>query len=710
MRNSRSGSVTKLLLLLTTATAFEYDGFAPLHDSKTCASDAHLNPWNEKLVGVNLGSLFVLEPWITPSLFYQFLGGKSTTTAMDTHSFCEVLGGDEANAQLRRHWDHWVTDDVVARLAATGVNSLRLPVGDYQFAPYGPYKTCFKGSLKRVDAVLDMAHRHNLSVLLDVHAVRGSQNGFDNGGETVGLAWTSTVRDLGTDAITFEHWPRRSAAWMGNWNKHTGLYDSIDYANLNFTLDVLGRIADRYADHPAVLGIEPVNEPWNWSPLDILKDFYWRGYLTIKRRAPKWRYVIHDSFRFTADAWGGFMRGCPDIAIDTHIYQAWMDPGPRLKFYVDACQQKAKIAELERAFGPVIVIVGEWSLATDNCAMWLNGFNDNLPGYPKLPCKYVPCAEPYMGKGQPRAPPDRSKPLQGPFGTGVSGPIYGQCPVDRDWPNALLDSDGDGVIDRLDRLGAGNALTGNIQNPQFDDTDAVMTALASKKLLAFKEVAHGFYFWNFRNELEPSWSWLAARDAGWLAALDDSRALLEACASEDAGADVYACVAKNDLPDQTYRDGMAYCVGYDEAAVASFKALHNDTLRDRATEVFAAYWGAHFATGATCDFGGAAKLVLRPEGAAPGTPPPALRVAPPRPALPRVIAAVAVCSLALCAAALFSSLVSQVVSRRSSFRGGVGETSFSELRRAADGDDDGPPGLVVEDKAAGGGSRYVFQG
>ena len=203
--------------------------------------------------------------------------------------------------------------------------------------------------------------------------------------------------------------------------------------------------------------------------------------------------------------------------------------------------------------------------------MWLNGFNDNLPGYPKLPCKYVPCAEPYMGKGQPRAPPDRSKPLQGPFGTGVSGPIYGQCPVDRDWPNALLDSDGDGVIDRLDRLGAGNALTGNIQNPQFDDTDAVMTALASKKLLAFKEVAHGFYFWNFRNELEPSWSWLAARDAGWLAALDDARALLKACASEDAGADVYACVAKNDLPDQTYRDGMAYCVGYDPDAVAAFE-------------------------------------------------------------------------------------------------------------------------------------------
>lgn len=28
--------------------------------------------------------------------------------------------------------------------------------------------------------------------------------------------------------------------------------------------------------------------------------------------------------------------------------------------------------------------VGEWSLATDNCAMWLNGFNDNLPGFPQV--------------------------------------------------------------------------------------------------------------------------------------------------------------------------------------------------------------------------------------------------------------------------------------------------------------------------------------
>ena len=33
--------------------------------------------------------------------------------------------------------------------------------------------------------------------------------------------------------------------------------------------------------------------------------------------------------------------------------------------------------------------------------MWLNGFNDNLPGFPRSPCKYIPCSSPYMGEGQP---------------------------------------------------------------------------------------------------------------------------------------------------------------------------------------------------------------------------------------------------------------------------------------------------------------------
>ena len=83
----------------------------------------------------------------------------------------------------------------------------------------------------------------------------------------------------------------------------------------------------------------------------------------------------------------------------TQIYTAWDNPSTPEQFYDKACSTKNSILELERAFGPVIV--GEWSLATDNCAMWLNGFNDNLAGFPKLPCKYTKCTDPYMGTDQP---------------------------------------------------------------------------------------------------------------------------------------------------------------------------------------------------------------------------------------------------------------------------------------------------------------------
>jgi glucan 1,3-beta-glucosidase len=75
------------------------------------------------------------------------------------------------------------------------------------------------------------------------------------------------------------------------------------------------------------------------------------------------------------------MTGCPDIALDTHIYQAWMNPSSAEDYGSNACQQKYTISNMEN-YMPVIV--GEWSLATDNCAMWLNGFNDNLPGFPKV--------------------------------------------------------------------------------------------------------------------------------------------------------------------------------------------------------------------------------------------------------------------------------------------------------------------------------------
>lgn len=121
--------------------SIKFTTFVAHNKTMTCSADSHARPFNNQIRGVNLGGWMVLEPWITPSIFYQFLGGDENTTAFDMYTFCQTLGAHEANRQLRNHWDKWLTEDIIHDLAKTGtVNSFRLPLGDFQFVPYGTLK------------------------------------------------------------------------------------------------------------------------------------------------------------------------------------------------------------------------------------------------------------------------------------------------------------------------------------------------------------------------------------------------------------------------------------------------------------------------------------------------------------------------------------------------------------------------------------------
>jgi len=350
------------------------------------------------------------------------------------------------------------------------------------------------------------------------------------------------------------------------------------------------------------MGIEPVNEPWEHTPIEELKSYYWEGYLKVKRDAPYWRYVMHDSFRANVETWGGFMDGCPDRVLDMHIYQAWSDPVSRIAHYNDACAQKHTIAQLEKEFGPVIV--GEWSLATDNCAMWLNGFNDNLAGFPRLPCKNIPCSDPYFGNNViPNAPVDPTKPIQGPFGTGMSGPQFGYCPVDRDWTK---ETDGNPQSGR-------DWVRAPPNMPAFlDDTDNVMTHLAHKKINAFSGIGHGFYFWNFRTDLNnPQWSYMLALERGWIPKgnLNEDK-IANACRVEDAG--LYRCTLKKHIPDQAILGAVHYINKVTNGTEESLavETLTGKDLRHGAGPLIDTFFQKGRGSGVTCDFGGIGVLVL----------------------------------------------------------------------------------------------------
>lgn len=143
-------------------------------DEYGCSEERHdrrdlLEP---KPRGVNLGGWLVLEPWVTPSLFYQFEGRPANETAMDMHGFCRVLGAQEANRQLRIHWEKWVTEEHLAELASRGINALRVPVGDWMWTPYWPYHGCADGAVDQLKRVLRHSQKLGLRVLIDLHGAR----------------------------------------------------------------------------------------------------------------------------------------------------------------------------------------------------------------------------------------------------------------------------------------------------------------------------------------------------------------------------------------------------------------------------------------------------------------------------------------------------------------------------------------------------------
>ena len=54
-----------------TEDATPYLHFVAHNKTMTCTADEHATPFNNEIRGTNLGGWMVLEPWITPSLFYQ---------------------------------------------------------------------------------------------------------------------------------------------------------------------------------------------------------------------------------------------------------------------------------------------------------------------------------------------------------------------------------------------------------------------------------------------------------------------------------------------------------------------------------------------------------------------------------------------------------------------------------------------------------------
>ncbi|TEB38806.1 exo-beta-1,3-glucanase [Coprinellus micaceus] len=297
---------------------------------------------SQKIRGVNLGGWLVLEPWITPTLF----DATGDSRIVDEYTFCQYQDRTKAAAALKLHWDTWITEQDFKDIAAAGLNHVRLPIGYWAWDVSGgePY---IQGQLAYLNKAVTWAQKYNLKVIVDLHGVPGSQNGFDNSGQRLSNGPT---------------WHQKQS--------------NIDRSNA-----VIKRIADQFKDMTGIVpAIGALNEPAGWygsQMMNVVRQFWHDSYGNIRwpygsSRTSNTVLIISDAFQ-PGSYWSGFMSypGWEGVILDTHIYQvfdnalvAWSED----QHIKGICGRTGDLAS-----SGLWTMVGEWSPARTDCAKYLNG-------------------------------------------------------------------------------------------------------------------------------------------------------------------------------------------------------------------------------------------------------------------------------------------------------------------------------------------------
>jgi len=330
-------------------------------------NDARPNSWTpplntswtwgtDKINGVNLGGWLVIEPFITPQFFQQY------PTAVDEYTLSEAMRADTENGgigQLEEHYETFISEQDIAEIAGAGLNFIRVPLPFWAIETWDtePYleRTSWTYFLK----VLEWARKYGLRVCLDLHALPGSQNGYNHSGRLAPVNFL--------------------AGNMGLANAQRSIY----YI----------RVLTEFISQPQYVNLIPifgiVNEPLvGVIGVDTITSFYLETYTMMRNitglgtdHGPF--IAIHDGFE-PASTWYTLLRGADRLMLDDHPYLAFggenLAPiaatGPQGQpggtWPAEACNAWALATNTsQQNFG--VTFAGEWSTAPNDCGLFLQG-------------------------------------------------------------------------------------------------------------------------------------------------------------------------------------------------------------------------------------------------------------------------------------------------------------------------------------------------
>lgn len=127
----------------------------------------------EKIRGVNLGSQFIVEPWMASDEWNK-MGCGSAQSEFDCVS---KLGQAEANTAWAEHWSTWTTRDDISQMQSYGLNTIRIPVGYWirEDIVYNNSEHFPQGGLQYLEQICGWASDAGMYVIIDLHGAPGAQ-------------------------------------------------------------------------------------------------------------------------------------------------------------------------------------------------------------------------------------------------------------------------------------------------------------------------------------------------------------------------------------------------------------------------------------------------------------------------------------------------------------------------------------------------------
>ena len=130
-------------------------------------------PASGKIRGVNLGSLFVFEPWLAQTEWSN-MGCGAYASEFDCVS---ALGQNQANVVFQSHWNTWITQDDISQMQSYGLNTVRIPVGYWMMEEivYTDSEHFPQGGLGYLERVCGWASDAGFYIIIDMHGAPGAQ-------------------------------------------------------------------------------------------------------------------------------------------------------------------------------------------------------------------------------------------------------------------------------------------------------------------------------------------------------------------------------------------------------------------------------------------------------------------------------------------------------------------------------------------------------